>query len=74
MRDSFKQGEQTVTLPIEVGGHTLQMNCIGEEGPTIVLESGLGFPGSSWFNIANEVSLEFTCLLLRSRRLWKESA
>lgn len=52
----FKEGEQEVKMPLELGGHTLRIKCIGTQSPTIVLESGLGCPGSLLSGVAEEIS------------------
>lgn len=65
----FKEVEQTMTLPQELGGHKLRIKCIGStfSGPTVVLESGLGCPGSYWTGIAREVSkFSYVCFYDRA--------
>jgi hypothetical protein len=33
---------------VDVGGHRLHMNCLGEGSPTVVLEAGGGYTSVEW--------------------------
>src|SRR5215210_2389409 len=41
---------------VDVGGHSLHINCLGEGSPTVILESGLGAGSVDWANIQPEVA------------------
>src|SRR5215470_6302858 len=41
---------------IDVGGYSLNLNCTGEGGPTVILESGWSVPGVSWSLVQPEVA------------------
>jgi pimeloyl-ACP methyl ester carboxylesterase len=41
---------------VDVNGHLMHINCVGEGGPTVVLESGLGTMSADWANIQPQVA------------------
>lgn len=41
---------------VDVGGHSLHINCVGEGSPTVILESGSGATSVDWANIQPEVA------------------
>jgi pimeloyl-ACP methyl ester carboxylesterase len=41
---------------VDVNGHLMHIDCIGEGGPTVVLESGLGTMSADWANVQPEVA------------------
>ena len=41
---------------VDVGGHSLYINCVGEGSPTVILESGSGATSVDWANIQPEVA------------------
>jgi pimeloyl-ACP methyl ester carboxylesterase len=41
---------------VDIGGRTLNIYCLGEDGPTVVLESDIGAPGYSWLLIQREIA------------------
>jgi pimeloyl-ACP methyl ester carboxylesterase len=41
---------------VDVGGYRLNLNCIGEGSPTVVLDSALGMPGAEWSLVQPEVA------------------
>jgi hypothetical protein len=42
---------------VDVDGHSLHINCVGEGSPTVILESGLGAMPVDWANIHGEQEL-----------------
>lgn len=60
---------------VDVGGHRLHMHCTGSGSPTVVLETGLGEPSSSWGWIAPAVARSTkVCVYDRAGRGWSEPA
>jgi pimeloyl-ACP methyl ester carboxylesterase len=60
---------------IDVGGHTLHINCTGTGSPTVVLEPGLGEPSTAMAWIAPAVAKETrVCVYDRAGRGWSEAA
>ena len=53
--DSVASGDGGYTL-VDVGGYRLAIHCIGEGGPTVVLETGLGAPSEYWAPIQQEIA------------------
>ena len=41
---------------VDVNGHLMHINCIGEGGPTVILESGLGTMSADWANVQPQVA------------------
>src|SRR5919107_466326 len=41
---------------VDVNGHLMHINRIGEGGPTVVLESGLGTMPADWANVQPQVA------------------
>ncbi len=40
----------------QVDGETLNLHCIGQGSPAVILEAGLGSPAYSWFKVQPEIS------------------
>ena len=60
---------------IDVGGHSLHINCAGTGSPTVVLEPGLGEPSTAMAWIASDVApTTRVCVYDRAGRGWSESA
>jgi pimeloyl-ACP methyl ester carboxylesterase len=58
---------------VDVGGHSLHLNCVGEGSPTVILESGLGAMSVDWANIQPEVSdTTRVCAYDRAGTGWSE--
>ena len=58
---------------VAVGGHHLHVNCTGQGGPTVILESGLGGTDLEWVKVQPEVA-KFTrvCSYDRAGYGWSE--
>lgn len=41
---------------VEVGGHSLHINCVGRGSPTVVLDAGSGGFSAQWIRVQREVS------------------
>jgi hypothetical protein len=41
---------------VDVGGHRLHIDCVGQGSPTVILESGLGTMSADWANVQPEVA------------------
>jgi pimeloyl-ACP methyl ester carboxylesterase len=41
---------------VDVSGHSLHLNCVGEGSPTVILESGSGANSTAWANIQPEAA------------------
>jgi pimeloyl-ACP methyl ester carboxylesterase len=41
---------------VDVNGHLMHINCIGEGAPTVILESGLGTMSADWANVQPQVA------------------
>jgi pimeloyl-ACP methyl ester carboxylesterase len=41
---------------VDVGNHSLHVNCIGKGSPTVILESGLGTMSADWANVQPDVA------------------
>src|SRR4028119_2002810 len=66
--DSAASGDGGYTL-VDVGGYRLAIHCIGEGGPTVVLETGLGAPSEYWAPGQQEIAgLTRVCLFDRAGR------
>jgi pimeloyl-ACP methyl ester carboxylesterase len=60
---------------IDVGGHSLHINCTGTGSPTVVLEPGLGEPSAAMAWIAPAVATSTrVCVYDRAGRGWSQSA
>ena len=58
---------------VDVGGHSLHINCVGEGSPTVILESGLGATSVDWANIQPEVAdTTRVCAYDRAGSGWSE--
>ena len=58
---------------VDVGGHSLHLNCVGEGSPTVILESGLGAMSVDWANIQPEVAdTTRVCAYDRAGSGWSE--
>jgi pimeloyl-ACP methyl ester carboxylesterase len=58
---------------VDIGGHRLHINCVGQGSPTVILESGLGTMSADWANVQPEVA-ETTrvCAYDRAGTGWSE--
>ncbi len=70
--------DQAYAMPgklVDVGGHSLHINCTGTGSPTVVLEPGLGEPSVAMAWIAPAVATSTrVCVYDRAGRGWSESA
>src|SRR5215207_9769188 len=41
---------------VDVGTHSLHINCLGQGSPTVILESGLGTMSADWANVQPQVA------------------
>jgi len=58
---------------VDVGGHTLHINCVGEGSPTVILESGSGANSTAWANIQPELAdTTRVCAYDRAGTGWSE--
>ncbi len=58
---------------VDVGGHSLHINCVGEGSPTVILESGSGATSVDWANIQPEVAnTTRVCAYDRAGSGWSE--
>ena len=58
---------------VDVGGHSLHINCVGEGSPTVILESGLGTMSVDWANIQPEgANTTRVCTYDRAGTGWSE--
>jgi alpha/beta hydrolase family protein len=58
---------------VDVGGHSLHINCVGEGSPTVILESGSGAMSVDWANIQPEVAdTTRVCAYDRAGSGWSE--
>lgn len=59
---------------VDVGGHELHINCIGQGSPTVILESGLGNMSADWANVQPEAAKTTrVCTYDRAGMGWSES-
>jgi pimeloyl-ACP methyl ester carboxylesterase len=76
VRETLDRG--AFTMPgqlVDVDGHRLHLHCTGSGSPTVVLETGLGEPSSSWGWIAPAVARSTrVCAYDRAGRGWSEPA
>ena len=52
---------------VDVGGHSLHINCVGRGSPTVVLDGGSGEMSADWVLVQREVSGYHTRVRLRPR-------
>jgi pimeloyl-ACP methyl ester carboxylesterase len=58
---------------VDVNGHLMHISCVGEGGPTVVLESGLGTMSADWANVQPEVAKTTrVCAYDRAGTGWSE--
>lgn len=41
---------------VDIGGYRLHINCSGEGGPTVILDSGMGYSSLDWFLVQAEIA------------------
>ena len=59
---------------VDVGGRTLNLHCVGQTSPTVILESGHGVPGLSWAVIQVRLAQRArTCWYDRAGYGWSEA-
>jgi pimeloyl-ACP methyl ester carboxylesterase len=69
--------DQRTYLPpgelVDVNGHLMHIHCIGEGGPIVVLESGLGTMSADWANVQPEAAKTTrVCAYDRAGTGWSE--
>ena len=58
---------------VDVGGHSLHINCVGQGSPTVVLDGGLGEWSAQWVWVQQEVSdTTRVCAYDRAGMGWSE--
>jgi pimeloyl-ACP methyl ester carboxylesterase len=58
---------------VDVNGHLMHINCIGEGSPTVILESGLGTMSADWANVQPQVAKTTrVCAYDRAGTGWSE--
>jgi pimeloyl-ACP methyl ester carboxylesterase len=58
---------------VDVGGHSLHINCVGQGSPTVVLDAGLGDFSSQWVRVQRQVShTTRVCAYDRAGMGWSE--
>src|ERR687893_1626294 len=58
---------------VDVGGHSLHINCVGQGSPTVVLDAGLGNFSAQWVRVQREVSgTTRVCAYDRAGMGWSE--
>jgi pimeloyl-ACP methyl ester carboxylesterase len=58
---------------VDVSGHSLHLNCVGEGSPTVILESGSGANSTAWANIQPEAAdTTRVCAYDRAGTGWSE--
>ena len=58
---------------VDVGGHSLHINCAGQGGPTVVLDAGSGGFSAQWVRVQREVSgTTRVCAYDRAGMGWSE--
>jgi pimeloyl-ACP methyl ester carboxylesterase len=78
--ETYREGTDAAAYPmpgrlIDVGGHSLHINCTGTGSPTVVLEPGLGEPSTAMAWIAPDVATTTrVCVYDRAGRGWSQSA
>jgi pimeloyl-ACP methyl ester carboxylesterase len=59
---------------VDVGNHSLHINCIGKGSPTVILESGLGTMSADWANVQPRVAKTTrVCAYDRAGTGWSET-
>src|SRR5829696_6485610 len=41
---------------VDVKGHSLHINCVGQGSPTVILDAGMGMFSAQWVRVQREVS------------------
>jgi pimeloyl-ACP methyl ester carboxylesterase len=58
---------------VDVGGHSLHINCVGQGSPTVVLDAGSGGMSAQWVRVQREVSgTTRVCAYDRAGMGWSE--
>jgi pimeloyl-ACP methyl ester carboxylesterase len=58
---------------VDVGGHSLHINCVGQGSPTVVLDAGSGAFSAHWVRVQREVSgTTHVCSYDRAGMGWSE--
>ncbi|MEJ7842669.1 MAG: alpha/beta hydrolase [Rubrobacter sp.] len=58
---------------VDVGGHSLHINCVGQGSPTVVLDAGLGDMSAQWVRVQQEASgTTRVCAYDRAGMGWSE--
>src|ERR687898_1723835 len=58
---------------VGVGGYSLHINCVGQGGPTVVLEAGSGAMSAHWVRVQRQVSKTTrVCAYDRAGMGWSE--
>jgi pimeloyl-ACP methyl ester carboxylesterase len=58
---------------VDVGGHSLHINCVGQGSPTVVLDAGSGEWSAQWVRVQQEVSYTTrVCAYDRAGMGWSE--
>ena len=58
---------------VDVGGHSLHINCAGQGGPTVLLDAGSGGFSAQWVRVQREVSgTTRVCAYDRAGMGWSE--
>src|ERR687893_3013035 len=59
---------------VDVGGHRLHINCVGQGSPTVVLDAGSGEMSAHWVRVQREVSgTTRVCAYDRAGMGWSEA-
>jgi pimeloyl-ACP methyl ester carboxylesterase len=71
-----KRAERAYPPPgemVDVGGHRLHIHCVGQGGPTVVLDAGTGGMSADWGNVQPEVAKTTrVCAYDRAGMGWSE--
>ena len=60
---------------VDVGGYRLHLNCVGEEGPTVVLDYGLEGSYFDWYRVQPEIAkFARVCLYDRAGYGWSDAS
>src|SRR5215218_6234715 len=58
---------------VDVKGHSLHINCVGQGSPTVVLDAGMGMFSAHWVRVQREVSATTrVCSYDRAGMGWSE--
>src|ERR687898_2700183 len=58
---------------VDVGGYSLHINCVGQGGPTVLLDAGSGLFSAQWVRVQREVSKTTrVCAYDRAGMGWSE--